>query len=174
MIIARGDFKKFSHQATLMRLPDTHFPWVFIDSQNIYYWSNVSDIEYGALIIYRNKRILLVPDFERSRASEEAFSNVEVLSLKKYRNMLSRGIVTLLRENRYRGKKIGIDASHFPYHMIRTLRHGKEMTFIDIGKKNREIREIKTKREISLIEKAARHTISGLNKILNENLYEMT
>ncbi|MCX6706645.1 MAG: Xaa-Pro peptidase family protein [Candidatus Woesearchaeota archaeon] len=101
---------------------------------------------YGCLILLKDREILLVPEMELQRARR----TVKGVQVKVYR----KNFWEVLRKY-IKGKYIGLDFNAITLSMIKSLRKEiKGKRFVDVSALVRNIRSVKTKKEIGILRKA--------------------
>jgi len=131
---------------------------------NIKYFTGFEQTKFhsfSCLIITREKSILATHKLEYDRAIKEAKAN-EIINLKEYDNSLTK----LFKEKLKGISKVGIIERLFPYRIFKKL---PEIRFEDISNIVYQMREIKEKKEIEMIEKSCKIANNGI-KVIKENL----
>lgn len=114
----------------------------------------------GALIIPKSGRpLLLAPKMEQERARKSRIKSVKILEKKR--------LFDSVREHVGRAKKIGMDGSALALNAAKALRKSfRKARTIDVSRKIRELRTIKTMEEISYIRRSCREADSILQQCL--------
>jgi len=135
-----------------------------IHDSNIEYFTGFQQTKFHAfscLIITPNKSSLTVSQLEYDRAVRLAKAD-EIINLKDYDNSIAKIFKEKLKDT----KNIGIIERIFPYKLAKKL-EGKKLQ--DISQITKNLRMIKTKKEIELTKKSCKIANHGI-KTIQENL----
>jgi Xaa-Pro aminopeptidase len=131
---------------------------------NLFYFTGFEGI--GALIIPAKKKPFLVApalDYERAKKCD-----VKVYGLEKKKRLLET-VADLVRKNKLKSKKIGIDKGSLTLRGYNTLKkYFKKSKTIDIGGVCFVLREVKTKEELKKIKKACSISDKILKKCFSQ------
>ena len=129
---------------------------------NLFYFSGYTGV--GALVIPKNSpSFLLAPRMEYERARKESGMNVASIEKKK----LFDSVKQILQRKGIRFHTVGIDYGTTPISLFRTLKKNfKKKKTKDVSKICAQLRILKTKKELAILQKACSITNSIVNKCI--------
>ena len=130
---------------------------------NMLYFSGYSGL--GSLIIPRNQNpFLIVPKMEFEKAKNSMIKKVYSMDKKKF----FESIYAIIMKNKIKFKKIGIDDNNFTLNSYKYFKKQfKKIKSKDISLDCLKLRQIKTNKEIEIIEKGFNYGNKVLNKTIN-------
>lgn len=125
--------------------------------ENLFYFANI-EYEYAALVVTKNKHVLLVSEMEYESARKES----AVKNIKKTKNIFEE-----LSRQAKKAKTIGLNLSSVSVNELKLIKkYLKRRKIKDISKALYDLRSTKTSEEISRIKKACSVSDNALNKAI--------